>query len=105
MALHIQGAVFWSNRITIRERKKKKGVDAMFDESMRRREFIKKTAYAVPVILTLKAVPAFAAAGSGRVKGNNGVGNGIDPQPPGNPPINDGLGTGPGNPGNRRRNG
>jgi len=33
--------------------------------------------------------------------GNNGVGNGIDPQPPGNPPINDGPGTGPGNPGNR----
>ncbi len=32
--------------------------------------------------------------------GNNGVGNGIDPQPPGNPPINDGPGTGPGNPGN-----
>jgi len=31
---------------------------------------------------------------------NNGVGNGIDPQPPGNPPINDGVGTSPGNPGN-----
>lgn len=34
-------------------------------------------------------------------KGNNGVGNGVDPQPPGNPPINDGPGTGPGNPGNK----
>jgi hypothetical protein len=34
-------------------------------------------------------------------KGNNGVGNGEDPQPPGNPPINDGPGTGPGNPGNQ----
>ena len=34
-------------------------------------------------------------------KGNNGVGNGQDPQPPGNPPVNDGPGTGPGNPGNR----
>ena len=34
-------------------------------------------------------------------KGNNGVGNGEDPQPPGNPPINDGPGTGPGNPGNK----
>ena len=33
--------------------------------------------------------------------GNNGVGNGVDPQPPGNPPINDGPGTGPGNPGNQ----
>jgi len=36
-------------------------------------------------------------------KGNNGVGNGIDPQPPGNPPVNDGPGTGPGNPGNKNR--
>ena len=36
-----------------------------------------------------------------REKGNNGVGNGLDPQPPGNPPINDGPATGPGNPGNR----
>ena len=36
-----------------------------------------------------------------RGHGNNGVGNGVDPQPPGNPPINDGPGTGPGNPGNR----
>jgi len=34
-------------------------------------------------------------------KGNNGVGNVIHPQPPGNPPINDGPGTGPGNPGNK----
>jgi hypothetical protein len=34
-------------------------------------------------------------------KGNNGVGNGQDPPPPGNPPVNDGPGTGPGNPGNK----
>ena len=34
-------------------------------------------------------------------KGNNGVGNGVDPQPPGNPPVNDGGGTGPGDPGNK----
>jgi hypothetical protein len=34
-------------------------------------------------------------------RGNNGVGNGVDPQPPGNPPVNDGPGTSPGNPGNR----
>jgi len=33
--------------------------------------------------------------------GNNGVGNGVDPQPPGNPPVNDGTGTSPGNPGNK----
>jgi hypothetical protein len=46
---------------------------------------------------------AIAATGgtSFRSKGNNGVGNGLDPQPPGNPPRNDGPGTGPGNPGNR----
>jgi hypothetical protein len=30
------------------------------------------------------------------------VGNGLDPQPPGNPPINDGHGTSPGDPGNKR---
>jgi hypothetical protein len=34
-------------------------------------------------------------------KGNNGVGNGFDLQPPGNPPINDGEGTWPGHPGNK----
>ena len=34
-------------------------------------------------------------------KTNNGVGNGEDPQPPGEPPVNDGAGTGPGNPGNQ----
>lgn len=34
--------------------------------------------------------------------GNNGVGNGEDPAPPGNPPTNDGPGTGPGDPGNGR---
>jgi hypothetical protein len=37
----------------------------------------------------------------GGPKGNNGVGNGEDPQPPGNPPVNDGPGSGPGKPGNR----
>jgi hypothetical protein len=37
-------------------------------------------------------------------KGNNGVGNGTDPQPPGNPPVNDGPGTGPGNPGGGPKN-
>ena len=34
-----------------------------------------------------------------QLKGNNGVGNGIDPAPPGLPPENDGEGTSPGNPG------
>ena len=37
-------------------------------------------------------------------KGNNGVGNGIDPPPPGNPTVNDGDGTEPGDPGNKGGN-
>ena len=37
----------------------------------------------------------------GDEKGNNGVGNGEDPAPPGNPPENDGPGTEPGDPGNK----
>lgn len=64
-----------------------------------KRRFIKTVAYVAPAILTLKVTPTFASTGSGR--GNNGVGNGYDPQPPGNPPINDGVGTSPGRPGNR----
>jgi hypothetical protein len=42
---------------------------------------------------------------SNRSRGNNGVGNGPDPQPPGNPRMNDGRGSSPGNPGNRGGNG
>jgi hypothetical protein len=41
------------------------------------------------------------ASSSNTTHGNNGVGNGIDPAPPGSPPENDGVGTEPGNPGNR----
>lgn len=37
-----------------------------------------------------------------RQHGDNGVGNGEDSQPPGNPPVNDGPGTGPGNPGQKK---
>jgi SdrD B-like domain len=37
----------------------------------------------------------------GSPKGNNGVGNGLDSQPPGNPPVNDGEGTSPGTPGHQ----
>jgi hypothetical protein len=78
----------------------------MSNDQFNRRTFIKKSAYTVPVILSLAAMPGFATAGSGnyRSHGNNGVGNGFDPQPPGNPPINDGPGTRPGNPGNRGGN-
>lgn len=37
-----------------------------------RRAFAKKLAYAAPVILTLKAQPSFAAAGSDGRRGDNG---------------------------------
>jgi len=82
----------------------------MTDEQASKRELLKKAAYIAPVILTLKAVPSYAQSGSAQAaqargndkeKGNNGVGNGPDPQPPGNPKVNDGPGTGPGNPGNK----
>ena len=72
----------------------------MSEEKISKRELLKKAAYVAPAILTLKAIPSFASQGSGeRQKGNNGVGNGEDPQPPGDPKVNDGPGTGPGNPG------
>ena len=64
-----------------------------------RRSFIKVATYVAPAILTLKAAPAFASPGSD--KGNNGVGNGIDGQPPGDPRPNDLPGTGPGSPGSQ----
>ena len=74
----------------------------MTEEQISKRELLKKAAYIAPVILTLKAVPSFAANGSDlKEKGNNGLGNGEDPQPPGNPKVNDGPGTGPGNPGHK----
>jgi len=71
-----------------------------------RRQFLAtagKAAVVVPPAMTMllsttMTSPAIAASG-GPMKGNNGVGNGMDPQPPGNPPMNDGPGTGPGNPG------
>ena len=65
-----------------------------------RRSFVKKAAYVAPVIITLDAMPAIASHKCSGI-GDNGVGDGIDPQPPGNPPINDGPGTGLGNPGRR----
>jgi hypothetical protein len=73
-----------------------------------RRAFLQtagKIAVVVPPAMSLllstgMSSTAIAASGS-LAHGNNGVGNGLDPQPPGNPPINDGPGTGPGDPGNR----
>jgi hypothetical protein len=81
----------------------------MTKQQTSKRNLLKKAAYIAPAILTFKAVPSFGSSGSARAekdkqKGNNGVGNGIDPQPPGNPPVNDGSGTGPGNPGNKQKN-
>ena len=86
----------------------------MTDEQASKRELLKKAAYIAPAMLTLQAIPSFASNGSGlteqergekfKEKGNNGVGNGLDPQPPGNPPVNDGPGTSPGNPGNKQKN-
>lgn len=69
-----------------------------------RREFLKKVAYTAPLIMSVSVRPTFAAScyEPHRSHGNNGVGNGFDGQPPGNPPINDFWGTGPGNPGNKK---
>ena len=53
------------------------------------------------VFRTKTALQAVSSGTPVGPKGNNGVGNGVDPQPPGNPPINDGSGTTPGNPGNK----
>jgi len=75
------------------------------DKLKKRRAFLKKAVYVAPVVLTMSAIPSFAGAGSGGVpRGNDGVGNGLDPQPgqPWTPPQtnpNDGPGTGPGYPG------
>jgi hypothetical protein len=69
-----------------------------------RRSFLTRAVYVAPLVLSLRADLALASHGSSKpVKGNNGVGNGEDPQPPGNPRVNDGAGTGPGHPGQRRR--
>jgi len=74
-----------------------------------RRKFLASTgkfaAFVPPAMTVLLSTtlssPAIAASAGATFNGNNGVGNGLDPQPPGNPPINDGAGTSPGNPGNR----
>ena len=59
----------------------------------------KRMAYFIKKGFTFLCIKVIAA------KGNNGVGNGIDPAPPGNPPVNDGPGAGPGNPGNKKGKG
>ena len=76
----------------------------MANEQASRREVLKKAAYVAPVILT-KPHPhlhgSVLTEEKDKEKGNNGLGNGIDPQPPGNPKVNDGPGASPGNPGNK----
>jgi hypothetical protein len=47
-------------------------MDKKNSDTENRRDFLKKAAYAAPVILTLKAVPAFANHGSGGNSGGNG---------------------------------
>ena len=86
----------------------------MTEKQISKRELLKKAAYVAPAVLTLKAAPSLASNGSGlaeqdrgekfKEKGNNGLGNGFDPQPPGNPKVNDGPGASPGNPGNKQKN-
>ncbi len=53
----------------------------MSEHNPSRRDFLKKTAYVAPVVLTLQAAPSLAAVGSARC--NNGFGNGSDCEPPG----------------------
>lgn len=49
-----------------------------------RRDFLKKTAYVAPVVLTLQATPALAGQGSAlKLKCNNGFGDGGDGCTPG----------------------
>lgn len=70
-------------------------------ENPSRRAFVRKAAYVAPAVVTLTVLPAHQAVGSVNTWGNNGVGNGVDPQPPGNPPYNDPPGSGPGDPNNQ----
>jgi len=69
-------------------------------------KFGKAAIIAPPVVTVLLSTsmssPAIARSTGGppSVHGNNGLGNGYDPQPPGNPPVNDGWESGPGHPGN-----
>ena len=71
--------------------------------------FGKAAVVAPPVITALLSTsmssPAIAKSTGTRTKGNNGLGNGDDPQPPGNPKPNDTNGATPGNPGSQGSSG
>jgi hypothetical protein len=72
-----------------------------------RRAFLQtagRFALVVPPTMTLllsTSMSSPAIAKSGISNCNNGLGNGQDCQPPGDPPVNDGPGTGPGQPGGK----
>ncbi|MDQ3564904.1 MAG: hypothetical protein M3436_12420 [Pseudomonadota bacterium] len=53
----------------------------MKDHDVSKRSFLKTTAYVAPAILTLAAVPSFAASGSGSYPRKNEVASGSDPYP------------------------
>jgi hypothetical protein len=54
----------------------------MNEKQESKRDFLKKSVYVVPAILTLKAIPAFAGSGSGQVEtGNSREGNGARSEP------------------------
>jgi hypothetical protein len=65
-------------------------------EKITRREMVIRALYVAPAILTLTALPAFAKNGSGNHHDHcdNSLVNSLGCPPPGNPPSNDGLGTG-----------
>ena len=71
----------------------------MTENQQSKRDFLKKSAYVVPTILTLKAIPSFAGSGSGRPRRGITASAMARSTAPGNPPVNDGFGSGPGNPG------
>ena len=62
---------------------------------------MKTAAYVTPLILSLKAEPAFASYGSG--KGNNGLGNGGTRNRLAIRPSTTAPGTSPGHPGHHNR--
>lgn len=76
------------------------------NEEHARRDFLKscgRYAAIVPPAMTVLLSTSLSSPAIARsTKGNNGVGNGFDGQPPGNPKVNDGIGTGPGNPGGKK---
>jgi len=64
----------------------------MTDHDASKRDLLKKAAYAAPVIITLSAVPSFAAAGSTRGGGPIGTPPGHGGTPPGHGGTPPGLG-------------